>query len=285
MKKLIVSLLSVAILAGCCCCDRACAKNESDGPRISVFASFVKRVSKERKLTLAQAADRLYALGIRGFDIGPEDEALPALAATKLKPINFYFLPKWLQADGDVARCRACLDTAVRYGVPRIMIVPPHFTSEANAAAEFEVSLAAMKRFVAEAKTRGITVTVEDFGGTSNPCSHVKYLKRFLEEIPDLRFALDSGNLYFAGRGESILKMMEYAKARVAHVHLKDQTAENNRKYATLGLGAVPNAQIVRTLNAAGYAGWYTLENTVGDTYDDSVRQVAVLKAWLGEQQ
>ena len=77
--------------------------------------------------------------------------------------------------------------------------------------------------------------------------------------------------------------MMEYAKGRIAHVHLKDQTKEDNRKYATLGLGAVPNEKIVKTVSASGYEGWYTLENSVGDTYTDTVRQVAVLKSWLSQ--
>ena len=223
----------------------------------------------------------LYDLGVRGFDIGPDDKDLPELAATKLKPINFYFFPKMLGEDNGAADCKRCLDQAVKYGVPRVMVVPSHFTKNGDEEAEFKKDLSSMKMFVAEAKKRGITITIEDFGGVANPGSHAKYLKRFLDEIPDLKFALDSGNLYYAGRGESILDMMEYAKARIAHVHLKDQTHENNRKYQTLGLGAVPNEKIVKTLAAEGYDGWYTLENAVGDVYIDTVRQVAVLKAWL----
>jgi hypothetical protein len=43
----------------------------------------------------------------------------------------------------------------------------------------------------------------------------------------------------------------------------------------------VPNEKIVKTMAASGYKGWYTLENTVGDVYTDSIRQVAVLKYWL----
>ena len=109
----------------------------------------------------------------------------------------------------------------------------------------------------------------------------MKYLKRFLDEILDLMFALDTGNLYYANRGEDILEMMAYAGKRIAHVHLKEQTKEDCRKYSTLGLGAVQNERIVRELAATGYDGWYTLENPVGDTYNDMVRQVALVKAWL----
>jgi sugar phosphate isomerase/epimerase len=185
--------------------------------------------------------------------------------------------------DNGAADCKRCLDQAVKYGVPRVMVVPSHFTGGGNEMEEFEKTLSSMKMFVREAKKRGITITVEDFGGIRNPGSHVKYLKRYLDEIPDLKFALDSGNLYYAGRGEDILDMMKYAGSRIAHVHLKDQTKEDNRRYATLGLGAVPNEKIVKTMAAAGYDGWYTLENTVGDTYTDSIRQVAVLKYWLNQ--
>ena len=47
----------------------------------------------------------------------------------------------------------------------------------------------------------------------------------------------------------------------------------------------MPNEKIVKAMNAAGYDGWYTLENTVpgADTYTETVRQVAVLKSWLSE--
>ena len=129
----------------------------------------------------------------------------------------------------------------------------------------------------------GTVLAVEDFGGTANAASYAKYLKRMMDEVPGLRFALDSGNLYYAGRGDDILELMEHVKTRVAHVHLKDQTPEDNRKYTTLGLGAVPNEKIVKAMNAAGYDGWYTLENPVGDVYSDTVRQVALLKSWLAE--
>ncbi len=43
----------------------------------------------------------------------------------------------------------------------------------------------------------------------------------------------------------------------------------------------VPNEKLVRTVNASGYGGWYTLENPVGDTFEDTVRQISVLKSWL----
>ena len=250
-------------------------------PRLSVFASFITRVARQRGVSLRAAAALLYDMGVRGFDIGPDEKILPELAKSKLRPINFYYFPNMFADDNGLKDCLHALDVAQRYGVPRIMVVPTHFTGGGDQAAEFEKLLSGMKLFVAEAKKRGITITVEDFGGNKNAGSYMKYLKRFLDEIPDLKFALDTGNLYYANRGEDILEMMAYAKDRIAHVHLKDQTKEDCRKYATLGLGAVPNERIVKEMAASGYDGWYTLENSVGDTYNDTVRQVSLVKAWL----
>ena len=283
IAKLVSSVVLAFMLAGCCSVCSDCSCSTAEQPNISVFAHFIRNTAKQQNISLVEAANKLYDLGVRGFDIGPDDADLAELASSKLKPINFYFFPKMLGPDNGAADCKRCLDQAVKYGVPRVMVVPSHFTKGGNEAEEFAKDLSSMKMFVSEAKKRGITITVEDFGGPMNPGSHIKYLKRFLDEIPELKFALDSGNLYYAGRGEDILEMMEYAKDRIGHVHLKDQTKENNRKYATLGLGAVPNEKIVKTVAAAGYKGWYTLENTVGDVYTDSIRQVAVLKHWLKE--
>jgi len=254
---------------------------KSECARISVFANFVQATARQRGVTLEKAADMIYDLGVRGFDCNAFEPQLDALAATKLKPINFYYLAKFAGEDGGAEENARVLDTAVKYGVPRIMTIPPDFTEGGDREAELSRTISNLRAFVAAAKARAITITVEDFGGTRNACSYAKYLRRMLDEIPELRFALDSGNLLYAGRGEDILDLMAYAKGRIAHVHLKDQPAENVRTYVTLGLGAVPNAQIVKATLAQGYDGWYTLENAVGDVYLDTVRQMAVLKTWL----
>ena len=278
MKRLATCLFIAATLIG-----RSGSCGVSPDPNISVFAGLIRKTAKERNVSLSAAADLLHGLGVRGFDANPDDPDLPGLAATRLKPVNFYCFPRMFGPDGGEADFLRVLDAARRYDVPRVMVVPPGFTPDGDREGEFRVLLSGMKSFVAEAKKRGITVTVEDFGNTANAGSYMGYLKRFLDGIPDLGFTLDSGNLYYAGRGEDILEMMAYAKGRIAHVHLKDQTAEDNRKYATLGLGAVPNERIVKTIGATGYDGWYTLENPVGDAYNDTVRQTALLKAWLAE--
>ena len=291
MEKMNMKRTSIAIacaLAALFACtgqsDASCAPSRGEA-NISVFAGFLRKIAKERNVSLTKAADMLYDIGVRGFDAGPDEPDVAELCATKLRPVNLYYFPNWFKGRKgyvDTTAPAECLSFARRLGFPRVMVVPPNFTDGKDSPVELEATLVMLRGFVEEAKKQGVEVLVEDFGGRANPCSYAKYLKRFLSEIPDLRLALDSGNLYYAGRGDDILELMEFADGRIGHVHLKDQAATNSDVYVTLGAGAVPNERIVRTLCASGYAGWYTLENPVGDTYEDTVRQVAVLKSWLG---
>ena len=273
----------LGLVAACALALPAGAVGSAGDTKISVFAHYVHNVAKERQVSLAAAADLLYAEGVRGFDDHYVSGKLAELAATKLKPINLYGWVKFRAPDGGEAEMTAFLDTAKRFGVPRVMVIPDRFTQGGDEEAEFREMVAGLRKMVARAKGMGITVTVEDFGGDPlSPCNRMAYLKRFLDEIPDLRLALDSGNLYYARRGEDILELMRHAGGRIAHVHLKDQVPADQRTYAELGLGGVPNREIVHYVTERGYDGWFTLENTVSgaDTLLEAVRQTATLKAW-----
>lgn len=274
MGKIIFYVVVAVMTVGTCLAN--------DRPlKISVFSSLVDRVARERKVSLEQAADLLRDAGVSGFDSDYRNARLPQLAQSSLRPINFYGFLHFLGPDNGAKEIEDFIGTAVKYGVPRVMVVPDSFTKDGDREAEYLRIREGVAKLVARGAEKGVTVTIEDFGGVQNPCSCAGYLRRFLEDVPGLCFALDSGNLYFAGRGDDIRDMMRFAENRIRHVHLKDQTVEDNRKYASLGLGAVPNAEIVRFVHAKGYDGWYTLENPVGpDVLADVHRQVAVLRYW-----
>ena len=274
---------TLAIAAGCCACD---CRSGRTLPNISVFAQYVRGVADQRGVSLKAAAERLHELGVRGFDAAYDDPALGELAGTCLRPVNLYGWMNFLGDDFGRAKAEAFVATAERHGVPRIMAIPDSFSKDGDEETEFRRIVEGMRWLVAFAKAHGITVMIEDFGGDpTNPCNQMRYMKRFLDEIPDLRLALDSGNFYYARRDEDILELMRYAGDRIEHVHLKDQLPDDHRTYAVLGLGGVPNAEIVRHVASKGYCGWYTLENTVkgADVYMETVRQIAVLKVWHNE--
>ena len=271
-----VGMLAVAVLTGCCACGGAA------GPKISVFSSAMDRVAKQRGVSIEQAAELLAAEGVAGFDCSYKDKKLDRYAQTALKPVNLYGFIPFNGPDRGAKESEAFVAAAARYGVPRIMCIPNEFPGGVESEAEYAMMRDGLARLVSRAQEKGITVSVEDFGGNpKSPCSMAKYLKRFMQDIPGLCFTVDSGNLYYAGRGEDIRDMVCFAKGRIAHVHLKDQTKEDNHRYATVGLGAVPNEDVVKTMEREGYLGWYTLENPIGaDTLADVIRQVAVVRYW-----
>ena len=92
---------SCALASDARACARACEESvckkgaDAEVPKISVFASFIRNIAKQRGISKTEAADLLYEMGVRGFDAGPSDSDLYELAGTCLKPINFYYFPDW----------------------------------------------------------------------------------------------------------------------------------------------------------------------------------------------
>jgi len=233
-----------------------------------------------------EAARLLKEAGVRGFDCSYGEALLPRLAKSALKPVNLYGGIDFSSLEVPVAQEDAFIATAVRFGVPRIMVIPHGFVEGERSEICYGKIRDGLIRMSEKARRAGLVMTIEDYGGTNNICSYAKYIKRLLTDVPDLDYALDSGNLNYAGRGDDILDLMRFAEGRIAHVHLKDQTSEDNHRYASIGLGAVPNEKIVRYLAAKGYDEWFTLENPVGpDWLDDFKRQIAVLRKWHSQVQ
>ena len=98
-----------------------------------------------------------------------------------------------------------------------------------------------------------------------------------LLESSDVGLCLDTGHLYLAGTDPVAVARM--APERVLHVHLKDvdaTAAEQVRSgavpfrqavieglFTPLGAGGVDIEGVIRTLEGAGFRGWYVLEQDV----------------------
>lgn len=99
------------------------------------------------------------------------------------------------------------------------------------------------------------------------------HVERLLESC-DVGLCLDTGHLYLAGADP--VEIARLASSRIRHVHLKDVDgtfAERVRSgearfrqsvidgmFTPLGRGDVDIAGVIRTLERAGYRGWYVLE-------------------------
>ena len=245
--------------------------------RFSVFGSAVKRVAKDRSVDLKAAVKLLKDAGIEGFDTDYGDSAIPELIAAGLKPASLYGRVKFDTADLGEAEAKAFVDTAVKYGARRVMVLPDSFKPEADAKERERMSvniINGLRRMCAYAAKKNVIVMIEDFGDRNNICSYGPTMSRVLASEKNLAYALDSGNFYYAGHGTDIVSFARQWKDRIAHVHLKDQAKEDAHSYRTLGEGAVPNAELLGLVRDLGYSAWYTIENPVGDDcLKDIVRQ------------
>ena len=146
-----------------------------------------------------------------------------------------------------------------------------HITGITPAISEtaMELSLESVK----EAKKRGITVVMEDFDAADSPYRDAAGVRYFLDRVPELRAAFDTGNFAFCDEDE--LDAFELLKDRIAHVHLKDRAltpgAPEERPLVSLGgrklyaapfgSGIIRGEEILRRLQKIGYDGVLTVEH------------------------
>lgn len=141
--------------------------------------------------------------------------------------------------------------------------------------------LANLDRAASGAAQRGLLVTLHPHVGTM--VQGPDEVRRVLDGSGIL-LCLDTGHLLIGGTDPA--ELARAAAARIGHVHLKDVTAAVAHKvagheisytdgvsgglYRPLGQGDVDVAGVVGALEAAGYTGWYVLEQ---DTILDGLPQ------------
>ena len=133
------------------------------------------------------------------------------------------------------------------------------------------ILLANLDRAAARAAERGFTATLHPHVGTM--VEGPDEVHRVLDGS-GISLCLDTGHLLIGGTDPA--ELARAAAARIGHVHLKDVTAAVAHKvagheisyadgvsgglYRPLGQGDVDVAGVIRALEAAGYQGWYVLE-------------------------
>ncbi len=239
-------------------------------PKVTTFGSYIESGSRQRGIALAEAAALMLKAGIAGFDeCYTAAPLIGALKAAGLRPVSLYGNVDFLDADKGVRTEDAFIEAAVRHGSPRVMVIPAAFPARCDRTRHLEAVAAGLERMALKARTAGVTVTVEDFGSPTSPCSKIAYMKLIFAGAPHVRFTLDSGNFHYVGngQGDDILDALALFSGRIEHVHLKDYSNATPRRYVPLGQGDIPNRKIVETVRANGYDGCYTLEECGAPDY------------------
>ena len=203
------------------------------------------------------------------------------------------------------AEYTAMIDCAAANGAKHILITPGVFHSaesgEKVTPEEVEArdsDICRMIRLVREAKAYGesknVTVTMENYDGFHSPIVYPEVLRRFFEEIPDLKCSFDTGN--FVPCDADVLEEFSYYKERIVAIHLKDRVENDDqngteknpyvtrsgRRYypAVVGCGDMHIPEIITQMNRAGYNGCGVIELF---SSDDMANKLIASVRWLKE--
>jgi len=136
----------------------------------------------------------------------------------------------------------------------------------------------------------GMQVIMENISMVQYTFATVSDIGFYLDQIPELGYALDTGNFWF--NDSDVLEACDKFMSRIVHVHLKDilPYAENPpRVFLGRGLdvvatgdGIIPIPVILERLKQNGYEGALSLEITTPVQLTEKVaRSVSYLKNWL----
>ena len=180
----------------------------------------------------------------------------------------------------DTEAYKELIDLAVDSGANNFLIVPG-FLSTGNSIRDLESITQGVRKAVEYGQTVGMPVLMEDFDGLTAPYNCMAGLKYFLDAVPGLGCAFDTGN--FVMFHENVLAAFDLFADKIQTLHLKDRTgarrhendtpltcADGAQTFACApGSGGVPIEEILNRLKARHYPG-----NVIAELYCCDPREV-----------
>lgn len=236
------------------------------------------------------AADRVLAemaeIGLKATELGP-DGYLPIDPSELEKKLESYglslvggFVPAVLhipeRADEELAYVKRAAKTLAGCGSDVIVFaagsgLDGYDTSIDMTEGQWQTFLPNLDRVISCAADEGLTVALHQHWGMAIETQ--AHMEKLIADS-EVEFCLDTGHLFLGGIDP--VDIAKKAVGRVAHVHLKDVDADMAKKvrsgelafrqavidgiFKPLGDGGVDIAGFVRTLEDAGFDGWYVLE-------------------------
>ena len=224
------------------------------------------------------------SLGLRATELGPTGylgatahDVRAQLEGHGLRLIGG-FLPVTMHTDPalDLSQARAAMETLAAGGASVVVLAAQSSDGSYDRKVrltedEWPVFFANLARLQALAGEVGLVCTLHPHVGTA--IEDRESVLRLISSS-DVLICLDTGHLVIGGMQPQ--ELLDLAAGRVAHVHLKDVRlsvaatvaggdtsyigAVRAGLYTPLGAGDLDITAIVASLEAAGYQGWYVLE-------------------------
>lgn len=260
--------------------------------KTAVFYEHILEGAKQSGKSVAELMEKCASWNIRGIEIGD------ALLRENKEEIKELLEKNHMQVscsnafydfghNPDAAQGKKQIDLAEEFGVSKVLIIPGELSeNEASALnalsaskeqtdsymsenASIQNMVQALKELVAYGKEKNILVTLEDFDGPVQPFARMYQLLWFMENVPGLKFTLDTGN--FAYSDEGAVQAYEVLKDYIVHVHCKDRNVDpaltGEHRYnrgllaAAVGSGYLPMKEILDRLKESGYEDYLAIEH------------------------
>ncbi len=264
---------------------------------LSVFFDHIREGAAQQGISLEQAMERVRRTGISCVELdaatlAPEDSMCERLAHSGLRASCLYSFFDFAHAKQE-AQALELVEKAAFMGARYVLAVPGFLQPEDDQAACLARMDESLRRLCAAADKRGLTVLMEDFDSDAAPYATAVQLRRFMDTVPGLACAFDTGNFLCAG--EDVLCAFPLLEGHIQYVHLKDRAltprpGEEGKRLSTgqilysasVGGGAIPMDRCLRRLRATGYDGVLAIEHFGSpDQLSDIERSAAfVLAHW-----
>lgn len=278
--------------------------------KIGTFFHHIRMASAERKESLDETLEWLRGLGYEAAELDADDlDGAELLKDHDIAVSSIYRQYRWregIDEDGMMEH----IELAKKLGTDRIMAIPGLFSEKACKcldgkilgakgaigdmaqlmcrddilSVELSHMIQGMKRLSELAKENGLTLTIEDYDDAMSPIATIGGMKIFLDAIPDLKVAFDTGN--FAFSGDDVLDAKREFIGRTRHVHLKDRlwtrTGTGDPKECpdgtllwpcAVGDGDLPIKEILQELKAVGYNGYAMAEFFGAASYSELIEK------------
>ena len=247
--------------------------------KLSVFYDHILNAAAQRGLSVSDVLIRVRGMGYSMVEldyVNLNDEVFSLLRAADMGIASLYGFFRF-NTEPQKEKISAHIETAVRYGVQRIMPIPGFFSGDTEKREEeFSRMLDGMKELTERAHQAGLTVTIEDFDSVGSPIRDSAGMNSFITRLPHLYATFDTGNFRLVGEDE--LSAFDNLKERIAHVHLKDRSLSTEFGAYTLtamdgtkmhpcpvGTGFIPMERIFAALREIGYNGVLSVEHFSAD--------------------
>jgi len=256
--------------------------------KLTVFYDHILNAAKQRGVTTAEIASEITTCGISGveMDYYMLKESGDGLAEELVKmglPINCcYCFFDWANHPEDQSYIQV-LDDLKRNNISNLLVVPGFISRDIVITGDQDIIVTALARareamlpnmihLLEYAAELGINVAMEDFDDIVAPFATMDQVKWFLDRLPALGCAFDTGNFLYSE--EDALEAYELLNDRITYVHCKDRsltpvegeephpTTEGRPLYsAAVGNGVIPMTTILEKLNQKGYTGTIAIEH------------------------